>query len=160
MGVLHLNFSQEIGKPDWGFSWVFSTIPGKCHDHILNRPRLIPSKSIPFHYPIVLTALSAITLQLQQCTAHGKCIHEYEEWRLLGCYAMWLLCSMRGVLVIASIVPSSPILVTLMEALSSPEMSVPTRAARSNSPEDAILHSHRRENLKSYTWVTPEHTLK
>jgi hypothetical protein len=52
-------------------------------------------------------------------------------------------------------VPSSPILVTLiMEERRSFETSVLIRTTRRNIPEDAVLHSHCRENLKSYITLT------
>jgi hypothetical protein len=71
------------------------------------------------------------------------CLHAANEYQVF-------LRSVRRLLVMANVVPSSPILVTLMkEALSSSEMLVLTRATWHNIPEDGILHSHCSENLKS-----------
>jgi hypothetical protein len=97
----------------------------------------------------------------------------YEEFRLLGSYAVWILLEPRFRERIASIVRvtwigglgttlavtsnrstlwrnSSPILVILMvEAIHSSETSALTRTTRPNIPEGDFLHSHLRESLRN-----------
>jgi hypothetical protein len=90
----------------------------------------------------------------------------YEEFYILRCllqktsfcvrfeiFTAVFLRSVRRLLVTASVVPSSPILVTLMmEELSPSETSVLTRATRRNIPEDILLVPIVRGVYKQSLW--------
>jgi hypothetical protein len=70
------------------------------------------------------------------------------------CLEICISSQVRQLLVTSNIVPSAPILVTLMmESLSSTETPVLTRAIWRNIPEDCILHSQHHENLISYIFL-------
>jgi hypothetical protein len=63
--------------------------------------------------------------------------------------------SLLRLLVTANVVRSSTILINLMmEEILFSETSVVIRAKRRNVPEDGIINSRRRENLKSYIALT------
>jgi hypothetical protein len=60
---------------------------------------------------------------------------------------------MRRLLITPNVVTTSILVTLIMEALCSSETSILIRATRRKIPEDRILHSHCRENLKSYITV-------
>jgi hypothetical protein len=91
---------------------------------------LIPQKEV--------TSIMAVKLKFK-----------YKRIKLLRMPSSGMLRRVVRLLVTVNVVPSSPIIFTLMmEALRSSETSVPTGATRRIIRGDGILHSHRRENLK------------
>jgi hypothetical protein len=88
------------------------------------------------------------------CLKMAGFIGDFEECRLLRCIYLAFLRRGRQLLVTAD-VPISPTPITLMiEALRSSETSVLRRTTRRNILEDGVLHSHCRENQKSYIALT------
>jgi hypothetical protein len=103
-----------------------------------------------FHIQASRCFMNAVFLDVTPC---GSCSDVSEERSASSTHNIF---SQRAsVAVTANVVPSSPILVTLViEGLSFSETSVLTRTTRRNNTEDGILHSHRRENLKYYIALT------
>jgi hypothetical protein len=62
-------------------------------------------------------------------------------------------------LAIPSFHGSRILVILMMEAIIFSETSILTSATRRNIPQDGILHSHRLENLKSYTELKFAHVL-
>jgi hypothetical protein len=102
-----------------------------------------------FHWPREMNKHSRMLLQQEGHSRRGHVMSAALKAKRVG-----IVILMKNAVVwdvTPSVVPSSPILVSLMTGeIRSSETSDRTRATRRNIPEDSIFHSHSREDLKSY----------
>jgi hypothetical protein len=86
---------------------------------------------------------SVLTRAIRRNIPHDGFLHSHRRENLTSYFVFLRI--VRRLLTMANGVPTSPNFVTLMvEALSSSESSVLTRATRRTIPQDGFLHSHRR----------------
>jgi hypothetical protein len=153
-----VKLSENTFNQDSGFSMAFK-FQGRPvsveNDHVSGRPNT--SKSTENAERALEPLHDACRRTMYElCKTWGFHGGDYEEWCLLGCYSVLLLeepkfrrtlappsflRSVHRLLVTASVVPSSLILVTLMnEVLISSETSVLTSSTRRNIPENTDLN--------------------
>jgi hypothetical protein len=87
---------------------------------------------------------SVLTRATRRNIPENTILHSYRRENLESYILIVFLRSVFQLLVTANVVPSSQILVTLIRE------GFLTRTKQNNFPENGIIHSHRREKLKSY----------
>jgi hypothetical protein len=120
----------------WWWLWRMPSSGMLHHDALVRTGVLEECITIQYNTIIRVTRISEL----------GTTLAVTSNWSMLQRDTIWahtvLLCSMLQWLVTANVVPSSPILVTLMmKAIRSSEKLVLTRVTWYNIPEDGILHS-------------------
>jgi hypothetical protein len=149
-----------LPSTDWMTNWKvcppWPTVASSLYVHIAqSSPFMAPS---PMLCPVPTCHDVPRETQLSSVKAEDN-RNKHEFWRMASSGMLRRVAFVRTdvseepgrLLVAACVVFSTPILVTLMkEAPGFSETSVLTRATRRNIPEDTILHSHHRENLKPY----------